>query len=157
MAAPWERPLARWAEAGLVAAAAVERIRAWESAHGSTTKLRWPARLALALGGLMISAGVLLFVAAHWEALGPWQRFALVLGTVGALHVAGAAVAEHSSGVAGALHACGTAALGGAIFLTGQIFHLEEHWSGGLLLWALGAWIAGDSSASGHRLSWPRC
>jgi hypothetical protein len=63
------------------------------------------------------------------------------VGTVGALHVAGAVLAEHSSGVAAALHACGTAALGGAIFLTGQIFHLEEHWPGGLLLWALGAWI----------------
>jgi uncharacterized membrane protein len=141
MAAPWERPLARWAEAGLVDTAAVDRIRAWESAHGGATRLRWPAQLALSLGGLMISAGVLLFVAAHWEALGPWQRFALVLGTVGAFHLAGAAAAEHSSGAAAALHACGTAALGGAIFLTGQIFHLEEHWPGGLLLWALGAWI----------------
>ena len=40
------------------------------------------------------------------------------------------------------LHACGTAALGGGIFLAGQIFHLSEHWPGGLLLWALGAWAA---------------
>jgi uncharacterized membrane protein len=141
MAPPWERPLARWAEAGLVDAAGVERIRAWESAHGGTTKLRWPAQLALGLGGLMISAGVLLFVAAHWDGLGPWQGFALVVVTVGALHVAGAGLAERSSGAAAALHACGTAALGGAIFLTGQIFHLEEHWPGGLLLWALGASI----------------
>ena len=50
MAPPWERPLARWAEAGLVDTAGVERIRAWESAHGGTTKLRWPAQLALGLG-----------------------------------------------------------------------------------------------------------
>jgi uncharacterized membrane protein len=141
MPAAWERPLVRWASAGLVDAAAVERIRAWESAHHGKTGLRWPVRLALGLGGLMISAGVLLFVAAHWDALGPWQRFALVVGTVGALHLAGAALADRAGGVAAALHACGTAALGGAVFLTGQIFHLEEHWPGGLLLWALGAWI----------------
>jgi hypothetical protein len=31
--------------------------------------------------------------------------------------------------------------LGGGIFLSGQIFHLQEHWPGGLLLWAIGAWI----------------
>jgi uncharacterized membrane protein len=142
MAAPWERRLDRWAEAGLVDADVTARIRAWESTQGGTAKLRWPAQLALGLGGLMISAGVLLFVAAHWDALGPWQRFALLVGTVGVLHLAGAVVAGHSSGVATALHACGTAALGGAVFLTGQIFHLEEHWPGGLLLWALGAWIA---------------
>jgi len=33
------------------------------------------------------------------------------------------------------------AALGGGIFLSGQIFHLQEHWPGGLLLWAAGAWV----------------
>ncbi|HEU5039259.1 MAG TPA: hypothetical protein VFT84_00460, partial [Gemmatimonadales bacterium] len=27
------------------------------------------------------------------------------------------------------------------IFLAGQIFHLEEHWPAGVMLWAAGAWI----------------
>jgi uncharacterized membrane protein len=43
-----------------------------------------------------------------------------------------------------ALHAIGTVALGGGIFLAGQIFNLQEHWPGGILLWAIGAvltWI----------------
>src|SRR6185503_12005558 len=39
------------------------------------------------------------------------------------------------------LHAVGTAALGGGIFLAGQIFNLQEHWPGGLMLWAVGAAI----------------
>lgn len=38
-----------------------------------------------------------------------------------------------------ALHAVGTVALGGGIFLAGQIFNLQEHWPGGILLWAIGA------------------
>src|SRR5260370_25604451 len=38
-----------------------------------------------------------------------------------------------------ALHAIGTVALGGGIFLAGQIFNLQEHWPGGILLWAIGA------------------
>ena len=33
-------------------------------------------------------------------------------------------------------------ALGAGIFLAGQIFNLEEHWPGGLMLWALGAMLA---------------
>jgi uncharacterized membrane protein len=37
------------------------------------------------------------------------------------------------------LHAVGTAALGGAIFLGGQIFNMQEHWPTGILLWAIGA------------------
>jgi hypothetical protein len=35
----------------------------------------------------------------------------------------------------------GTAALGGGIFLAAQIFNLQEHWPGGIMLWAIGAWI----------------
>jgi predicted membrane protein DUF2157 len=101
----------------------------------------WPAWLALGLGGLLLGAGILLFVAAHWDSLGPVQRFGLVLVVLGGLHLAGAAVAVRSPGFSAALHACGTVALGGGIFLSGQIFHLQEHWPGGLLLWAAGAWI----------------
>ena len=37
------------------------------------------------------------------------------------------------------LHAIGTVALGGGIYLAGQIFNLQEHWPGGILLWAIGA------------------
>lgn len=137
----WESSLDRWAEAGLLDAETVARIRAWESGRGREGGLRWPARLALGLGGVLLAAGVLLFVAAHWDALSPGQRFALVLATVTAFHLAGAFTAERSSALALTLHACGTVALGGGIFLAGQIFHLQEHWPGGVLLWALGAWL----------------
>jgi hypothetical protein len=90
---------------------------------------------------LLLCAGVLLFVAAHWDALAPGARFGLVVGAVAAFHVAGARAAERSPALSSTLHACGTVALGGGIFLSGQIFHLQEHWPGGLLLWALGAWL----------------
>ena len=141
MPAPWESPLRRWVDAGLLDAPAAERIRAWE--RGGRPRARF--------GGLPGSrspwavccsaSGILLFVAAHWDGLTPGQRFVLVLAVVGGLHAAAAVAAERNSGLSAALHACGTAALGGGIFLSGQIFHLQEHWPGGLLLWAIGAWI----------------
>ncbi len=140
MAPAWEERIDRWVEAGLLDSDAAARIRAWEGTHGSTG-VRWPVRLALGLGGLLLCAGILLFVAAHWDALAPGPRYALLIGTVAAFHVAGALVAERSPGLATTLHACGTAALGGGIFLSGQIFHLSTHWPGGLFLWALGAWV----------------
>ncbi len=127
-------------DAGLVDAAAADRIRAWEGAQPAAPSLRWPAWLALALGGVLLGAGMLLFVAAHWDALGPGQRYLLVIAAVGALHLAGAAASERAPGVSVALHACGTIALGGGIFLSGQVFNLREHWPGGLLLWGIGAW-----------------
>ena len=47
--------------------------------------------LALALGTLMVGAGTLLFVAAHWDGLSPASRFALVLAQVALFHLGGAA------------------------------------------------------------------
>jgi len=142
----WEGGLDRWVEAGLLDPSAAERIRAWERSRGSgppaqpsAPGLRWPVRLALGLGGLLVGAGVLLFVAAHWDALSPGQRFGLVLATVAGFHVIGAVADARWPALGATLHACGTVALGGGIFLSGQIFNLQEHWPGGLLLWGLGA------------------
>ncbi|HET7424073.1 MAG TPA: DUF2157 domain-containing protein [Gemmatimonadales bacterium] len=135
----WEPALRRWTDAGLVDADAAGKIRRWERDRVGEPNVRWPARLALAVGGLMVGAGILLFVAAHWDALSPGWRFGLILLLVGGFHLAGAAAAT-TPALAATLHACGTVALGAGIFLTGQIFHLQEHWSGGLLLWAVGAW-----------------
>ena len=36
----------------------------------------------------------------------------------------------------------GTAAFGAAIFLSGQIFNMAEHWPGALMLWSIGAVVA---------------
>ncbi|MEO7986113.1 MAG: DUF2157 domain-containing protein, partial [Gemmatimonadales bacterium] len=112
----WERALARWAEAGLLDAASVSRISTWEGLQVGE-RSRWPARLALAVGGMLLSAGVLLFVAAHWDAIAPGQRFAVVLLSVGALHAAGALTAERSGTLSAVLHTAGTVALGGGVFL----------------------------------------
>lgn len=137
----WHSYLLRWSEAGLIDAATADRIRAFEQANAGTKRLRWPILAALAFGGLMVCGGVLLFVAAHWDALSPTMRFSLVAGMVGGFHVAAALTAERFPGMATTLHAIGTVALGGGIALAGQIFNLEEHWPSGILMWAIGAAI----------------
>ncbi|HTK95518.1 MAG TPA: DUF2157 domain-containing protein [Terriglobales bacterium] len=136
-----EKRLDEWVAAQLLDAAAAQRIRDFEEARAEP-RLRWPILLALAFGALLLGAGVLLFVAAHWDELSPTGRFALVLAMVAAFHVAGAFAAEKFEKLAVALHAVGTITLGAGIFLAGQIFNLEEHWPGGVMLWALGAWLA---------------
>jgi len=54
----------------------------------------------------------------------------------------GAATREKFEKLSIGVHSVGTIALGAGIFLGGQIFHLEEHWPGGIMLWAMGAWLA---------------
>jgi uncharacterized membrane protein len=135
-----EKAFRRWAEAGLLDDAAARRLRAFEEERARTRRPRWPVYLAVSLGGLLLGAGVLLFVAAHWDDISPAQRFGIVLAMVAGFHAVGAAVASRFAALASVLHAVGTACLGAGIFLAGQIFNLQEHWPGGLMLWAAGAW-----------------
>ncbi|WP_216919955.1 DUF2157 domain-containing protein [Synechococcus sp. CCAP 1479/9] len=139
MADGWESRLERWRQAGLIDPAGAEAIRAWERAQPGRPRLRVPVLVAVALGGVLVATGLLLFVSTHWAALGPGQRFGLLLALVVGLHGGAAAVERRFPPLAVSLHGVGTVTLGAGIFLAGQLFHLEAHWPLGLLLWAIGA------------------
>jgi len=141
LAARWEHYLERWISSGLIDPSAADRIRVYEAEHAPALGLRWPVLLAIGLGGLLLSAGVLLFVAAHWDTLSPAERFGVVLLGVALFHMAGAVAAERFSVLSSTLHAVGSICLGAGIFLAGQIFNLQEHWPGGVMLWGIGAWV----------------
>lgn len=125
--------------AGVIDSAAAERIRKHEAEHVARERQRWPVHIALALGGLLVCAGILLFVAAHWEELSPSWRFTLVLVLVGFFPVAGALMAERFRALSLTLHVVGTICVGAGIFLAAQIFNLQEHWPNAILMWAIAA------------------
>lgn len=141
MAERWQRILETWQKAGLIDDATSERIHAFESARERPRGRPWPALVAVIFGALSLGAGILLFVAAHWDGLSPLSRFMLVLLMVGTLH--GIAAATHRMPLfSRAMHAAGTLSLGAGIYLSAQIFHLHERWPSGVGLWALGAIVA---------------
>jgi len=137
-----ETLLTRWQSAGVLDATIATRIRAWESEQKHSAGIRWQGIVALILGALLLASGIVLFVSAHWDELGPGMRFLLALAMVGLFHTAGAATRPTLRALSTALHAVGTAATGAAIALVGQIFNIEEHWPAAILLWALAA-VAG--------------
>ncbi len=134
-----ESSLDRWTQAALLDSTQAAQIREFEAARVPGRGSRLPVLIGIALGGIMLAAGVLLFVAAHWADLSPFQRMAILVVAVGGLHMAGAFCADRFHAMAVALHGVGTAALGGAIFLAGQTFNMQEHWPAAFLLWAIGA------------------
>ena len=134
-----ESSLQRWVEAQILDDGEADRIRQWEKARMPERRARWPVLAALTFGGILLMAGMLLFVSAHWDDLSPAERMTLVVAMVGAFHMAGALFAERFRALAITLHACGTVALGAAIALAGQIFHMQEHWPAAILLWGAGA------------------
>ncbi len=131
--------LDRWISAGVLDGNTAARIRAFEESERSKEGLRWPVLLALGLGGVLLCAGVLLFVAAHWDELSPTWRFTLVLLLTGLFPIAGALTINRFPALAATFYAIGTICVGAGIFLTAQIFNLHEHWPSGILLWAIGA------------------
>jgi uncharacterized membrane protein len=141
MADALEKRLERWLSAGVVDAGTAARIRTFEESRSSSERLRWPVLLAVALGGVLLCAGVLLFVAAHWDELSPAWRFTLVLILVAVFPIAGALTEERFPALSTTFYAIGTVCVGAGIFLTAQIFNLQEHWPTGILMWAIGALV----------------
>jgi uncharacterized membrane protein len=139
MADALDKRLERWISAGVVDASTAARIRTFEESQGSSERLRWPVLLAVALGGVLLCAGVLLFVAAHWDELSPAWRFTLVLILVAVFPISGALTEERFPALSVTFYAIGTICVGAGIFLTAQIFNLQEHWPTGILMWAVGA------------------
>ena len=131
--------IARWLEAGLIDQPAAARIRAFEAGQERRGSLRWPVLIAMIFGGVLLAAGITLFVAAHWDNLSPSARFSLLLLMVAVFHVAGALAGPRFRALSITMHGVGTVVLGAAIFLAAQIFNLRENWPSGVLLWAVGA------------------
>lgn len=136
-----ESLLNRWLTAGVLDAEAVGRVRAYEAGQRRPAGLRWQVLVALILGAILLACGVVLFVSAHWDEIGPGGRFALVIAMVAVFHAGGGLAREKFLWLSTTLHAVGTVATGAAIALVGQIFNIEEHWPGAVLLWALCALV----------------
>ncbi len=105
----------------------------------------------------MLCAGILLFVASHWDDLAPSQRFLLVLAMVGVFHVAAAALGQKVPSMGIALHVAGTASLGGGIYMQAKFSICR---SIGPAACCCGLWVLpwdGCCCGSGRRRCLPRC
>ena len=142
--ADFETLLTRWQTAGILDGATARHIRAWENEQKKPAWLRWQVLVVLILGAILLACGVVLFVSAHWDKIGPFTRLAVVLGMVSVFHLGGSWARKRFRVLSTALHAVGTLSTGAAIALVGQIFNIEEHWPAAVLLWAIAAlagWI----------------
>ncbi|HBT97081.1 MAG TPA: DUF2157 domain-containing protein, partial [Desulfobulbaceae bacterium] len=73
--AKWRPFLRRWQEAGLIDADTAAAIVTHETSQEAARGWSWQVVVALSLGAVLLAAGILLFVAAHWDTLSPAWRF----------------------------------------------------------------------------------
>ncbi|QOZ74375.1 DUF2157 domain-containing protein [Bradyrhizobium sp. CCBAU 53351] len=132
--------LARWEADGVIAPAAAAAIR-----HALPPL---PAGINIAVvvgivGGLLIAAAFLAFVAAHWTEIARLLRFAILIAGMVVTSALGAWFAARGREVLADLCASiGAIIFGAGIALVGQMYHLGDDFAGGMLLWSIGALAA---------------
>jgi predicted anti-sigma-YlaC factor YlaD len=102
----------------------------------------WGLLVFASAGALVIGLGVILLFAYNWNAMPKFGKLALVLTAVISVH-AGGLVLYRKAGwqrrLGEAFSLLGTMLYGAGIWLVAQIYHIDEHYPNGFLLWALGA------------------
>ena len=81
-----ERRLARWVGSAVIGADTTGRIRAFRGLALGRSGTALACLLALAPGSLLLGAGVLLFVSAHWDEVPGSGRMTFVLLMVAVFH-----------------------------------------------------------------------
>jgi len=132
-----EADVARWQAEGVITPATGEAIRNSLPPLGAGINI--PVVVGI-VGGLLIAAAFLAFVAANWTEITRLLRFAILLAGIAVAYGVGAAFAHAGRPVLADLAASvGAIIFGAAIALVGQMYHLGDDFAAGLLLWAAGA------------------
>src|SRR6186713_1261680 len=135
-----EGDLSRWQSDGVITPATGAAIR------GALPQLAPGINIAVVVGmvgGLLIAAAFLAFVAAHWTEIARLQRFAiLIAGMVVAGGLGAWFAATGRTVLADLCASIGAIIFGAGIALVGQMYHLGDDFAGGMLLWSIGALAA---------------
>src|SRR5438445_1284713 len=134
-----EADLAQWEADGVIAPAAAASVR------NALPPLSPGINIAVVVaivGGLLIAAAFLAFVAAHWTEIARLLRFAILLAGMVVAGGLGAWFAGTGRTVLADLCASlGAIIFGAGIALVGQMYHLGDDFAGGMLLWSIGAFV----------------
>ena len=137
-----KRELTAWTEEGLVSSDTAGHLAGRYGLGDLATESRNQTAAAIfTIGSLLVGGGVIAFVSAHWDRLGPWPKLALLLAFLLALHGAGAHLWLRRGwprlGHAAVFCAC--LVFGASIALLAQTFHIDEDWYLAFGAWGLGS------------------
>lgn len=135
-----DRELPAWVSAGLVTGEQAERIRGRYAA--ARPGLPWAILIFSGLGAVIVGLGIILLFAYNWEDMPRAAKLGVIFVSLATAHFGGLRLRsqpgwQHQLGEA--LCLLGTMIFGAGIWLVAQIYHLQEHFPNGFLLWGLGA------------------
>ncbi len=131
-----EADLVNWTQAGLLMP---EQAAAIRRASHADSGLKLPSVFAM-LGGLLLAAGVIAFVAANWQGIPRAAKLgAIIAAMAGAIIAAWTLERRGLARAADAAATCAALVFGAGVALVGQMYHLPADWPAGALLVGIGA------------------
>jgi uncharacterized membrane protein len=130
-----------WERDGLISSEQSHAILARYPSSGAGA-LPWGMIIFSCLGAVVVGLGLILLLAYNWAALSKYAKLAIVFGTLAAVHVAGLRLflgRGRFQPLGEGLCLLGTMLFGAGIWLVAQIYHINEHFPNGFLIWGLGA------------------
>jgi uncharacterized membrane protein len=141
-----EADLAQWEADGVITPATLAAVRV--ALPPLPPGVNTPVVIAI-VGGLLIAAAFLAFVAAHWIELARPARLAILFVGIVVTHGLGAWFARSGRPVLADLcTSVGAIIFGAGISLVGQMYHLGGDFAGGMMLWAMGTLAAAALTGS---------
>ena len=141
-----EADLARWEADDVITPSVLTAIRATLPPLAPGINI---AVVVAIVGGLLIAAAFLAFVAAHWIEIARLLRLAMLFAGILVAYGLGGWFARSGQPILADLSAAvGALIFGAAIALVGQMYHLGGDFAGGMLLWAMGALAAAALTGS---------
>jgi uncharacterized membrane protein len=132
----------RWEREGIISAEQAARLRALYPVPTPTRP--WATLIFCGLGALIVGLGVILLFAYNWHAMPKLAKLATVFGALAAAHAGGLYLFQAKPryrALGEALTVGGTMLFGAGIWLVAQIYHIDEHFPSGFLIWGVGAFL----------------
>jgi len=132
----------RWTADGLLSPDQATRLRQRYSQPEEGPP--WGLLVFASAGAIVIGLGIILLFAYNWDDIPKFGKLALIFGATIGAHAGGIALyrrGDWQRKLGEALSLLGTMFYGAAIWLIAQVYHIDEHYPNGFLLWALGALV----------------
>lgn len=128
-----------WRAEGLIDAGQAHALIARYDHEPATA---WGKIIFSAIGAIIFGLGIILLFAYNWDAMHRYAKLAAIFIAILAAHSAGYYLNRPNSQhrkLGESLHLLGTMLFGAGIWLIAQIYHIDEYYPNGVLLWAMGA------------------
>ncbi|MBC8210820.1 MAG: DUF2157 domain-containing protein [Gammaproteobacteria bacterium] len=125
-----------WVSAQIISA---EQAKNLQQRYPVSDSINLGRLLITGAGAIMIGLGVILLFAYNWAEMGKYVKLAVIFSALAGAHLAALLSMHRHPVLSEGLFVVGTMLMGAAIFLIGQIYHLDSHYPDAFLLWSGGA------------------